>query len=1099
MINSTAVIVNLTDYSNHAPEFTNVAWVGTIVEGLGLTFALNVEATDPDSGILGEITYSIVGGNTNNAFQINSTGAILSRIPLDYENDTQKTFDLTVMVTDRAGLTDMSQVRITVLDANDNIPQIINLPSPAEFNISDNVPAGTLLYVLQGEDLDSGNNADFEFFGSAVPDNLTIDHATGLIKAKTKLESTRSSSILFTAYVKDKGNPSQSSSNYTVKFNIISDPTLSPFLLPTLTEATVFENASIGDVIVKVNSSEPADNFTILFQLPSGGYFKIDSQGSISLARGLNRETLDGYSLLVMASKAGRQAIGYVSITVVDVNDESPEFQFRVYKGQIDENSPLGSPVLEVKAIDGDEQDMISYEITSGNTGGVFNISSTGEIQIAKIPDHETTSFFNLTVVASDGVGTGMTFVEITIMDVNDNVPEFLNSSYSFSLPEDTPGGASVLQVSAKDEDGDIIVYSISGDDGRFTIDSLTGVISTTANPLDFEETSSYTLNVTATDPGGLKSSVLVKLNITDSNDNAPIFSHSSYNVTIQENYVGPLTSLVINASDKDSGSNGHLTFSIVDGSSLFAIDATTGELNVTVPVDRDDAGLTNDEYCRGVLILTIEASDNGTPKLSDTATVTILVMDINDNVPSFSRSSYETVISVLDTGNVVRVMTSDPDCDVNNDIQYSFTSVNGSSLFAMNATTGNISIVQSLNGSQGVYFLNVTASNELASPKLQNSVVVTITVIENKNYAPVFDRDQYSFNVSENAEIGVTIGSVSASDINKNKEGVFIYSIENPGYVIPFDIDPTTGVITLVRELDRETHQNYTLVVVAQDFGEPALRHTTNVFISVDDVNDVVPKFEQDEQRFSVSENITVGSLVGTVSAIDQDADQFGDPVYVIHGGNDAGHFRIENSTGKIYLVKSLDREIVNIFELTIYAYNHGSNIARKRRDTGDNFDVLKVVIEVTDINDNYPEFDMKKYVAGFTNTPGTNVTTIHATDKDDGENANIIYSIQSGNDAGAFAIDPDTGLITTTENVSQITDGHLTLTVVARDSSVQGTPKKAQPATVTVYKLPETDPLDLQVSSDLDEDQIRELLQNITGPGYDIIIQSITPDGLL
>ena len=78
--------------------------------------------------------------------------------------------------------------------------------------------------------------------------------------------------------MKDKGNPSQLSSNYTVKFNIISDPTSSPFLLPTLTEATVFENASIDDVIVKVNSTESADNFTILFQLPSGGYFKIDSR-----------------------------------------------------------------------------------------------------------------------------------------------------------------------------------------------------------------------------------------------------------------------------------------------------------------------------------------------------------------------------------------------------------------------------------------------------------------------------------------------------------------------------------------------------------------------------------------------------------------------------------------------------------------------------------------------------------------------------------------------------------------------------------------------------------------------------------------------------
>ena len=87
---------------------------------------------------------------------------------------------------------------------------------------------------------------------------------------------------------------------------------------------------------------------------------------------------------------------------------------------------------------------------------------------------------------------------------------------------------------------------------------------------------------------------------------------------------------------------------------------------------------------------------------------------------------------------------------------------------------------------------------------------------------------------------------------------------------------------------------------------------------------------------RYSVSENITVGSLVCTVTAVDEDADVFGIPVYVIHSGNEAGHFRIDNSTGKIYLVKSLDREVINIFELTIYAYNHGSVISRRRRDTG-------------------------------------------------------------------------------------------------------------------------------------------------------------------
>ena len=89
--------------------------------------------------------------------------------------------------------------------------------------------------------------------------------------------------------MKDKGSPSRSSSNITIKFNIISDPNSIPFLLPTLTKANVFENASIGDVIVKINSSDTPDNFTILFELPSEGYFKIDNHVSSDNIQELSR------------------------------------------------------------------------------------------------------------------------------------------------------------------------------------------------------------------------------------------------------------------------------------------------------------------------------------------------------------------------------------------------------------------------------------------------------------------------------------------------------------------------------------------------------------------------------------------------------------------------------------------------------------------------------------------------------------------------------------------------------------------------------------------------------------------------------------------
>ena len=116
-------------------------WPQVIIEiALCFTQSINIKVFFP-------FVYSLIlsGGNTHDAFKINSTGAILSAIALDYENDTQKTFDLTVTAADRDGLKDTTQVRVTILDVNDNAPTIVNIPSPAEVNISDQVPAGLFL------------------------------------------------------------------------------------------------------------------------------------------------------------------------------------------------------------------------------------------------------------------------------------------------------------------------------------------------------------------------------------------------------------------------------------------------------------------------------------------------------------------------------------------------------------------------------------------------------------------------------------------------------------------------------------------------------------------------------------------------------------------------------------------------------------------------------------------------------------------------------------------------------------------------------------------------------------------------------------------
>ncbi|XP_036060656.1 protocadherin beta-14-like isoform X1 [Onychomys torridus] len=364
------------------------------------------------------------------------------------------------------------------------------------------------------------------------------------------------------------------------------------------------------------------------------------------LARVLDREEQAEVRLTLTALDGGsppKTGTTQVLIVVLDINDNAPEFAQGLYEVQVPENSPIGSLVITVSArdLDAGTHGELSYSLfqSSNEVLRAFEINTdTGEIRIRRLLDFEEIQSYRMEIEASDGGGlSGKCTVVIGVTDVNDNAPELTLSLLIDDIPENSPETVvAIFEISDPD----------SGDNGKMFCsiqDHLPFLLKPTEEnfytlvtdgALDRESRAGYNITITVTDMGTprLTTQHTITVQVSDVNDNAPTFTQTSYTLFVQENNSPALHIGTISATDSDSGSNAHITYSLLPThdlqlalDSLISINADNGQLFALRALDYE--ALQTFKFHVG-------ATDQGSPALSSQALVQVLVLDANDNAP---------------------------------------------------------------------------------------------------------------------------------------------------------------------------------------------------------------------------------------------------------------------------------------------------------------------------------------------------------------------------------------------------------------------------------------------------------------------------------
>ncbi|XP_040904012.1 cadherin EGF LAG seven-pass G-type receptor 3 [Toxotes jaculatrix] len=793
-------------------------------------------------------------------------------------------------------------------------------------------------------------------------------------------------------------------------------------------QVQVAENQPPGTsvIVMSASDSDAGDAGRVSYSMAplmnsrSSDYFHIHPDtGLITTTQILDREHMDLHYFRVTATDYGSPRLSgttMVAITVSDRNDHSPIFEQTEYRETIRENVEEGYPILQLRATDSDSPSNanIRYRFVGDSAAmarSAFEIDPrSGLITTRGAVDRETNEHYTLQVEASDqgkdpGPRSATVKVFITVLDENDNVPQFSEKRYVVAVKEDVRPHSEILRVSATDRDKDsnaAVHYNIiSGNSrGQFSIDSVTGEIQVVA-PLDYEAEREYTLRVRAQDNGRpplSNNTGIVSVQVTDVNDNPPIFVSTPFQASVLESAPVGSSILHIQAIDTDSGDNARLEYRLTGTSSdtPFVINSATGWVTVSSILDRESV----EHYFFGV-----EARDYGMPPLSATASVTITVMDVNDNRPEFLQKEYYARLNEDAAVGTSVVTVTAVDRDVNSAVTYQITGGNTRNRFAISTAggAGLLSLALPLDYKQERrYVLTVTASDRT----LHDTCQVHINITDANTHRPVFQSAHYSVSVNEDRPPGSTVVVISATDDDVGENARITYYLEDN--IPQFRIDPATGAITLQAELDYEDQMTYTLAITAKDNGIPQKSDTTYVEVNVNDVNDNAPQFLSPRYQGTVSEDAPPFTSVLQISATDRDAHANGRVQYTFQNGEDGdGDFTIEPTSGIVRTVRRLDRESVPFYELTAYAVDRGVPPQRTP---------VHIQVTVLDVNDNAPVFpaDDFEVLVKENSAVGSVVAQITATDPDEGANAQIMYQIVEGNIPEIFQMDIFSGELT-------------------------------------------------------------------------------------
>uniref|UniRef100_A0A8K9WMG8 Si:ch211-186j3.6 n=1 Tax=Oncorhynchus mykiss TaxID=8022 RepID=A0A8K9WMG8_ONCMY len=841
----------------------------------------------------------------------------------------------------------------------------------------------------------------------------------------------------------------------TVHLNITDVNDNVPFFTSSIYEASVTEGAEVGTFVTQVSSNDLdlGLNGKISYSLlkdRSGDYqyFRIDPElGSIYTEAVFDRETKGSYLLEVKSvdgwesARPGKHGqpnsdTAYVRVFISDVNDNKPVFAQTVYEVDVDEDADVGFAILTVSANDEDEgaNAKLRYQITSGNTGGVFDVEpEVGTIFIAQPLDYERNKGYKLLVLASDGKWEDYADVMVNVVNKNDEAPVFTVNEYYGSVTEELDGSpVFVLQVTAtdpdKDADQEALRYSLHGQgaESEFIIDEVTGKIYA-QRTLNREERAVWRFVVLATDEGGegLTGFTDIIINVWDINDNAPVFTCApDCHGNVPENSAPGTSVMEMTATDLDDsavGQNAVLSYRIVgdtgtggSGSDMFSINPSTGTISVAMSgLDREQA----EAY-----LLVVEARDGG--GMMGTGTATIRVTDVNDHAPRFTERSCLARVPESSEPNAVVLEMSAEDWDTGENAQLTFSVVAGD-------PEQKFSMVSHRQEQRGTLRLKKRLDYERTSEQRFNltlkvedldfsSFIHCIIEVEDCNdHTPIFIAlSQPPAPLPEDVPVGSSVARLTASDSDSGQNKEITYKILQESDILgQFSVDQS-GLVTVTSALDRETAAQHHLVILATDHGSPALTGSTVIQLTLLDVNDNGPEFEAVYTPV-VWENVAGPQLVRLnqtstlLRAVDRDSAENGSPFYFslpleLNHSNDFYLQDNGNGTATITALRAFDRERQKEFHLQIIMSDSG-HPPKTVTNT--------LTITIGDENDHAHQAGEKEI---FVNShrgrmPTTVLGKIYAPDPDDWDNKTYAFE---GHVPNYFLLNKRTGFLIIKEN---------------------------------------------------------------------------------
>jgi hypothetical protein len=975
-----SVSLAINNLDDQAPVFSSSTTASAIDENSGANQAVyTAVATDASS-----ITYSLAPSGDSASLSINPlSGVVTLRENPDYAIKQQYSF--TVIATDVQGNAAQQTVLLNINDVDKEAPVFTS--STTANTIEENSGINQAVYTATATDVSA---ISYSLATAGDSASFSINSVSGVVTLLDNPDFESKAQYSFTVVATDaQGNAAQQ----TILLSIRDADEEFPVFTSGATASPIDENSGANQSIY---TAVATDASAITYSLGNSGdsaAFSINSiSGVVTLIENPNFEIQPSYSFIVVATDTrGNSTEQSVQLTINNINENAPVFTSSITAQAISENSGSNQTVYVAQATG---IDVIRYSlILAEPEQSLFAINTaTGAVILLENPDYELRPSYTFTVVATDAQGNASEInVQLNIGNIDEEPPVFQSGTAATAINENS--GANQDVYTAVATDASAISYSLgaTGDSSFFLIDGTSGVVTLKNNP-DYENKNQYAFIVIATDAQGNAAEQTVQLLIKDVDEKPPVFASGPTATPIDENS-GP-NRVVYTAVATDASA---ITYSLAPtaDSAAFSITPLTGIVTLK---DNPDYEV---QPSYSFTVIATDAKGNASHQ-----NVLLSINDIDEEPPVFTSSTTANAIDENSGANQSVYTAAATDASA---ISYSLASVDDSTAFSINSTTGAVSLRDNPDYElQTSYSFTVVATDAQGNAS-QQSVLLNINDVDEE--APVFTSNATANPINENSGSNQHIYTAVATDASN-----VLYSLKvNSGDQTSFAINATTGAVLLLENPDFERKQLYTFTVIATD----AENNTSELTVQLDiqNVDENQPVFTSSTTAPSINENSGANQAIYTAVAADSS------PItYSLAPTGDGSLLSINNLTGVVTLTGNPNYEAKPSYTFSVIATDAQNNSSEQT-----------VRLDILDLDEEPPVFVSAATANPINENSGSSqaVYTAVATD-----NSPITYSLAPTGDGSRFSINSITGVVTLTDNPNYEAKPSYTFSVIATDA---------------------------------------------------------------